>query len=211
MGAVSYTVERAPKADGPWTVAGANIDESFVQYRPLFNDESAPEGNWYYRVRAKNDAGHSEPSNVVGPVVVTHATLVDELADFSKVHARQGQIRIATRDCRRAKEDAHRAAGDAGDALIYQLPTSIDGFRIFTFFPHDVADLKCSISDDGRTYREITASKDVYFSGAGDYGFWEPVLYHAGNFGGNARFLKIELTGVTQIGRVEITHALGKN
>ena len=53
VGAASYTVERAPQADGPWTVAGTNIDESFVQYRPLFNDETASEGNWYYRVRAK--------------------------------------------------------------------------------------------------------------------------------------------------------------
>jgi len=211
VGAVSYTVERARKADGPWTVAGANIDECFAQYRPLFNDESAPAGNWYYRVRAKNEAGLSEPSNVVGPVAVTHATLVDELADFSKVRARQGQIRITTRDCRNAKEDAHRAAGNAGDALIYEFPAPIEGFRVFTFFPHDVADLKCSISDDGQTYREIPASKDVYFSGAGDYGFWEPVLYHAGNLGGDAKFLKIELTGVTQIGRVEITHALEIN
>jgi hypothetical protein len=208
VGAASYTVERAPKADGPWMVAGANIDESFVQYRPLFNDESAPKGNWYYRVRAKNEAGLSEPSNVVGPVAVTHATLVDELADFSKVHARQGQIGITTRNCRRAKEDAHRAAGDAGDALIYELPTSIEGFRVFTLFPHNVVDLKCSISDNGQTYHDINVSKNEYFGGAGDYGFWEPVLYHAENIGGGAKFLKIELTGETQIGRVEIIHAL---
>ena len=115
VGAASYTVERAPEAGGPWSVAGTNIDESFVQYRPLFNDESAPRGDWYYRVRAKNEAGLSDPSNVVGPVAVTHATLVDELADFSKVQARQGHLEITMRDCRKAKEDAHRAAGNAGD------------------------------------------------------------------------------------------------
>jgi hypothetical protein len=208
VGAASYTVERAPKADGPWTMAGTNIDESFVQYRPLFNDESAPKGSWYYRVRAKNEAGLSEPSNVVGPVPVTHATLVDELADFSKVHARQGQIGITTRNCRRAKEDAHRAAGDAGDALIYELSTSIESFRVFALFPNNIVDLKCSISDDGHTYHDIHVSKNEYFSGAGDYGFWVPVLYHAENIGSGAKFLKIELTGETQIGRVEIIHAL---
>ncbi len=208
VGAASYTVERAPKADGPWTMAGTNIDESFVQYRPLFNDESAPKGGWYYRVRAKNEAGLSEPSNVVGPVAVTHATLVDELADFSKVQARQGQIEITTRNCRRAKEDAHRAAGNAGDALIYKLPASIEGFRVFALFPNNIVDLKCSISDDGQTYHDSPVRKNEYFSGAGDYGFWVPVLYHAGNIGGGAKFLKIELTGETQIGRVEIIHAL---
>jgi mannan endo-1,4-beta-mannosidase len=211
VGAASYTVERASKARGPWTVAGANIDESFVQYRPLFNDESAPNGNWYYRVRAKNAAGLSKPSNVVGPVAVTHATLVDELADFSKVQARQGNIEITMRDCRKAKEDAHRAAGKAGDALIYRLPAAIDGCRVFTFFPLDVADLKFSISDDGRTYHDIPASRNEYFSGAGDYGYWKPILYQAEEIGGDAKFLKIELTGETQIGRVEITRAPGKN
>ena len=211
VGAASYTVERAPKADGPWSVAGENIDESFAQYRPLFNDESAPKGNWYYRVRAKNEAGLSEPSNVAGPVAVMHATLVDELSDFSKVHAREGRIKITLRGCRKAKEDACRAAGNAGDALIYKLPASIEDFRVFTFFPHSVADLKLSISDDGQTYHDISAGKNEYFSGAGDYGYWKPVLYHAGNIGGDAKFLKIELTGETQIGRVEITHAPEKN
>ena len=211
VGAADYTVERAPKADGPWTVAGAHIDESFVQYRPLFNDESAPEGNWYYRVRAKNEAGLSEPSNVAGPVAVTHATLVDELADFSKVHARRGQIEITTRNCRRAKEDAHRAAGNAGDALIYELPASIEGFRVFVFFPENVADPKFAISADGRNYHDVKAGQQDYYQGPGDYNYWRPVLYHAEQLGGDGKFLKIELTGETQIGRVEITHELNKN
>jgi hypothetical protein len=208
VGAASYVIERAPEANGPWMVAGTNIDESFVQYRPLFNDESASKGNWYYRVRAQNEAGLSETSNIVGPVAVTHATLVDELADFSKIQTRQGNLKITMRDCRKAKEDAHRAAGNAGDVLIYQLPTAIESFHVFTFFPHDLADPKFSISNDGQTYHDIPADKNEYFSGAGDYGYWKPVLYQARNISGDAKFLKIELTGGTQIGRVEIVHAL---
>ena len=82
---------------------------------------------------------------------------------------------------------------------------------MFAFFPHKVADLKFSISDDGQTYRAIPAGKNEYFSGAGDYGYWQPVCYQAGNIGGDATFLKIELTGETQLGRVEITRALEKN
>jgi mannan endo-1,4-beta-mannosidase len=47
--------------------------------------------------------------------------------------------------------------------------------------------------------------KEIYFHGAGEYGYWKPVLFHAEKIhGGN--FLKIELTGETQIGRVEIFH-----
>ena len=98
VGAQNYIVERAPNASGPWTVAGKGIDESFAQYRPLFCDESAPKGKWFYRVRARNEAGTSEPSNIVGPVKVTRATLVDELADFSKMSAHQGAIRLETHD-----------------------------------------------------------------------------------------------------------------
>ncbi len=207
VGAASYTVERAPGAAGPWGVAGQGIDESFVQYRPLFADESAPAGDWYYRVRANNATGVSEPSNVVGPVKITHATLVDELGDFSKVSDREGKLEIKTRDCRKAKEDAHRAAGNTGDALTYRLPTAIEGFRVFVFFPGDVADPKFAVSADGKTYRAVTATREIYFEGAGDYNYWKPVLYRAENPGGDERFLKIELTGETQVGRVEISHA----
>ncbi|MGA9779760.1 MAG: cellulase family glycosylhydrolase [Limisphaerales bacterium] len=210
VGAAGYNVERAPKRSGPWKVVGAGIDESAVQYYPLFNDESVPGGEWFYRIIAKNGSGVSKPSNVVGPVTVTHDTLVDNLADFSKVFAREGNLEIKTRDCRKAKEDVDRAAGTAGDALVYRLPTPIEGFRVFAFFPGEVADLKFSISDDGRTYHDIPAGKNEYFSGAGDYNYWKPVLYHAENVTGAGKFLKIEMTGETQIGRVEITHILEK-
>jgi hypothetical protein len=208
VGAKTYTVERAPAASGPWTVAGDNIDESFIQYQPLFADESVPGGDWFYRVIAKNDAGASEPSNVVGPVKVTHDTLVDNLGDLKKVSSIQGNVVIKTNASRQAKEDAHRAAGNAGDALIYQLPTAIESFRVFSFFPHDVADLKFSTSTDGQNYQEVKADKDNYYAGPGDYHYWTPILYHADNIGGRAKFLKIEMAGETQIGRVEISHDL---
>jgi hypothetical protein len=211
VGAQNYTVERALMADGPWTVAGNDVDESFVQYRPLFCDESAPAGNWYYRVRANNAAGTSEPSNIVGPVAVTHATLVDELADFTKTSAHSATIRLETHDSRKAKEDATRAAGNAGDSLTYQLPSDIKGFRVFVFFPQDVADLELSVSADGKTFQPIKANRQDRPVGANDYGYWKPAIFHAEDIKGDARFLKIGLTGETQIGRVEIAYKLDKN
>jgi hypothetical protein len=211
VGAQNYIVERAPAKKGAWTVAGKGIDESLVQYRPLFCDESAPKGKWYYRVRAVNESGVSEPSNVVGPVKVKRATFVDELADLKKVSVVQGNLEIKTRDTRKAKEDAQRAAGNAGDALIYQLPTAIKGFRVFVFFPQDNADPKFTISADGRNYHDLKAGQQEYFQGPGDYNYWRPVLYHAEFSGGDGKFLKIELAGETQIGRVEIIHELNKN
>ena len=208
VGAAGYTVERAPSAGGPWTVAGTNIDESFVQYHPLFDDESAPGGDWFYRVSAENGSGVSKPSNVVGPVKVTHSTRVDELADFSKVQTVPGGMKITNLDSRKAKEDAHRVSGKAGDALVYQLPAAIEGFPRVCLFSGGRCGPKFAVSADGKTYRDITASEEIHFEGAGDYNYWKPVLYHAEDIGGDGKFLKIELTGETQIGRVEIVHAL---
>jgi hypothetical protein len=206
VGATGYQVERAAGPDGGWQIVATNVDEAFTQYRPEFTDENVPAGKWFYRVRAQNASGISGPSSVVGPVKVTSDTLVDELADFAKVQSKQGDWILAISDCRRAKEDAHRAAGTAGDQLVYQLPSAIRSFRIWAFFPKTESEVKCSLSDDGQTFRELPVHKETYFQGAGEYGYWEPVMFHAENIA-NGQFLKIELTGETQIGRIEITHA----
>ena len=210
VGATGYQVERSAKRDGDWQIIANHVDEAFTQYRPQFADENVPAGKWFYRVRAQNESGISEPSNVVGPVKVKNATLVDELADFSKIHWLRGDWKITNRDCRSVKEDAHRTAGGAGDVLIYQLPTAVQSFRVFAFFPKAESAVKFSVSDDGQNFHDVAAQKEIYFHGAGEYGYWKPVLFHAEKIrGGN--FLKLELTGETQVGRVEISHpALSK-
>lgn len=210
VGATGYQVERAAKRAGDWQIISTNVDEAFTQYRPQFADENVPAGKWFYRVRARNESGISEPSNIVGPVKVKSATLVDELADFSKVNLQRGDWKITNRDCRSAKEDARRAAGVAGDVLIYQLPTAVQSFRVFAFFPKDESDVKFSISNDGQNFHDVSAQKEIYFHGAGEYGYWKPVLFYAEKVRGG-KFLRLELTGETQIGCVEISHnALSK-
>jgi len=47
--------------------------------------------------------------------------------------------------------------------------------------------------------------KTNYFHGSGEYNYWQPVLFSAGNVAGG-KFLRLELTGETQLGRVEISH-----
>ena len=205
VGASGYQVERAAKREGNWQIIASNVDEAMTQYRPQFADENVPAGTWFYRVRAQNDSGISKPSNVVGPVTVKNATLVDELANFSRVTSQSGDWKIADRNCRSAKEDAYRAAGVAGDVLVYRLPNTVQSFRVFTFFPKEDHDVKFSVSDDGENYHDISAQKEIYFHGAGEYGYWKPVLFHADKITGG-KYLKIELTGETQIGRVEISH-----
>lgn len=205
VGASGYQVERAANRDGAWKIIATNVDEAMTQYRPQFADENVPAGAWFYRVRARNDSRVSEPSNISGPVKVKHVTLVDELADFSRVTSQSGDWKIADRNCRSAKEDAYRAAGVAGDVLVYRLPNAVQTFRVFTFFPKEENDVKFSVSDDGEHYHDVAAQKEIYFHGAGEYGYWKPVLFHANKITGG-KFLKIELTGETQISRVEISH-----
>lgn len=205
-GATGYKVERAPKKRGPWTTIADNVDESFVQYRPLFNDETAPRGVWYYRVSARNTTGISTPSNVVGPVKVSQNTMVDELTDFSKVSATSGNLEIQSRDCRSAMEDAHRAGGSAGSTLVYRVGSPITKARVFVFFPKDIADLKLSLSADGNAFRTAVTKRTDFPFAVGDYGYWKRAIFELPSAAGSDRFVKIEYTGPAQIGRVEIQH-----
>lgn len=205
VGATSYWVERAARRNGLWRVIATNVDEAFTQYRPDFADETVQAGTWFYRVRAENGSGVSAPSNIAGPVEVTEDTLVDELFDFSKTASHEGGWQLAQRNCRPAREDAHRAAGDAGDSLVYQVSSPIRDFRVFAFFPEAESDLKFSVSDDGIHYRGIPARQEGRYDGPGAYGYWRRALFHNENLHGGT-YLKIELTGDTQISRVEISH-----
>ena len=184
VGAKGYQVERSPKESGPWQIVATNVDEAFTQYHPQFADETVPAGNWFYRVGAKNDSGMSEPSNVIGPVKTQSAMLVDELADFSKIKLHTGDWKFVNRDCRTAREDAHRAAGAAGDELVYELPSGIESFRMFAFFPKAESAVVFSISADGKAFEEIAARKESYFHGAGEYDYARPILFHADNIRG---------------------------
>ena len=205
VGAKSYQVERAPSRHAGWTIISSNIDEAFTQYRPQFADEDVPAGTWFYRVRAKNDSGISNPSHVIGPVNVTVASVVDELANFSKLSSHSGDWTIAHRRCRVVKEDIHRAAGSAGDALVYKLPSSVQAFRVYAFFEKTVTPIKFSLSDDGNAFHEVAAQMEDDSHGPGDYGYWKSILFHAQSLSGG-KYLKITLTGDTQISRIEISH-----
>ncbi len=134
-GAFNYDVQRAPSAQGPWSTVGAALGDHLATYTPLFCDESAPtDHDHFYRVIARNTAGESAPSNVIGPVRPTHRWIVDDVIDESRWHAAtnlklrvsyahtafQEDVGVAQRD------DATRAA-----RVTYHVPGALRHATIF--------------------------------------------------------------------------------
>ncbi len=207
-GAQSYVVERTGSKNGPWTKVGGNISDAAIPYRPLFNDTSVEIGNaYFYRVKAQNDSGVSNPSNIVGPVAVKYLTLVDEMRDFSLM-AQHTDITPETSKTRNAKEDMDRMKGERGASLVYELPATIQTCVVYAFLPKELADFRFQVSSDGQTWQTVDAERKDFFSGEGQYGYFKPVRYQADADQG--RFLRIEFTGEAQISRIEIACGNGK-
>ncbi|UCG57404.1 MAG: AGE family epimerase/isomerase [Phycisphaerales bacterium] len=210
-GATSYTVERSKTPDGPWKVVGKDISDAELPYRPLFNDKSVDVGEtYYYRVKARNSAGTSKASNIVGPVRAHQVTLVDEMIDYSLMQS-HGGLSLDTKSTRKAKEDMNRVAGSRGSFLTYKLGAQGDFCRVFCFFPGEVSAMSFSASAGGETFAPISASSIHYYGGEGEYGYWKPVLYQSRAIPDKAKFLKVEFTTEAQISRVEIGYGGAKS
>jgi mannan endo-1,4-beta-mannosidase len=221
-GASDYTVERAESENGPWQIAGRDISDADFQYRPLFNDTSVKIGkSYYYRVTARNSSGKSKPSNIVGPVSVTCKTLVDELQNFKLISNRDGALSLETKEARKFKEDMHRLKGITGSSIIYKVEPPIVSWKVYSFFPVNIADFNFYVSADGQNFKPakgrgldvgsadggpVKFSRRDYFTGKGDYNYCLPVLYTGTGIGDDTRYLKIEYNAEAQISRVEIKY-----
>jgi mannan endo-1,4-beta-mannosidase len=207
-GAQSYIVERTENKDGPWLPVKCNISDAALQYRPLFNDTSVEIGkNYYYRVIAYNSAGVSEPSNAVGPILVSYKTLVDEMQDMQLIHEHGGNLSLEVKQARNFKEDAHRLKGTSPDYIIYEVEPPINSWKVYSFFPDEIIDFKFSVSADGRNFKQVKFDRKDYFVGKGEYDYYKPVLYEGAGSGEKAKYLKIEYASQAQISCVEIKYS----
>ncbi len=143
-GASGYDIERAPQDGGPWTLIATNVSDADVAYRPLFSDTTARAGETYfYRVTARNVSGTSRPSNVVGPVAVKHVCLVDEMQDFSRVHAHSDGLTLHNDYNGIYAEYLFRAKGATNDWITYEVSGSVQSIKAIAFCPSDrIADLQ---------------------------------------------------------------------
>lgn len=205
-GAESYIVERKAETDTNWAIADAGIDESRYQYRPLFSDESAEVGKKYmYRVKAKNESGQSEYSNVIGPVEATSRIMVDEMESFNKVFQKDGSLRLlSSQDIRRAKEDRSRLAGEAGSYIVYKFPGKGIEVKVDYFVADSNKKIAISVSKDLNSFFNINPEKEVFIFGKNDYGFFDAVTLRTTKVPDDAKFVKIVLEEGVQISRIEL-------
>jgi hypothetical protein len=197
-GASSYIVERAKNSAGPWTVVADAVDDTTVQYRPLFSDATAEPGlSYFYRVTARNAAGKSAASNIVGAVAVTHRTLVDECRDLSLVAETIGKVEPTTGDDRRRREDLHRLKIPAGGAVIYRVDAPIDSWEA-TFFVVDGAAtganlVEAAISNDGVNFTPLAVDAKLLDGSEvdKDYGYLPRLALAASDMAEEARLLKL--------------------
>jgi len=206
-GASDFDIQRSDSADGPWLTIAYGVNDAQYQYRPLFVDESAKPGKSYlYRVIARNASGSSEPSNVVGPVRITHNTFVDELANDSKIFLKQGKFSFPENDARKFKEDCNRLSGEANSWIAYFAGDGISTVRVDGFVNSDKPVIRISFSKDGRTFEPAeSGAKPTDTYGAASYGYWKATRI-AAIAKPEQRFVKIEILGECQIGRIEVDH-----
>lgn len=208
-GAEKYDIERATSAGGPWTNVGTDVLDSTNPYQP-FNDTSAVGGqSYYYRVKAKNIAGASSPSNVVGPVSAS-GQIVDEMNDFTKMHSYTANLAFDSSSSTYFNGDTSRLKRTTStyENIVYNTTGDMTSFEVDTYFwPYEpVVDLKLYTSSDGSNYTELTPVKNNL---GGD---WTRIKYTSSSIPAGTRYLKIEFRNTSanywnpQISRLTINY-----
>jgi hypothetical protein len=214
-GAAAYDVLRATAAAGPWSRIAKDVSDADVQYRPLFNDDSAAPGKQYwYRVVARNSAGDSDPSNMIGPVTFATLSLIDECKDVSLAAKTEGNVTPTGENARTVQEDCHRLKLGPESAIIYRVPQPIRRWRIYVFASAD-ANIALSASADGKKFVPVTSERFSYASSQTVYGYLTPILFEGEPKSGGATYLKIAALNQPndgiELSRVEIDYSHEEN
>jgi mannan endo-1,4-beta-mannosidase len=211
-GAASYDVQRADNENGPWSTVGSNVSDADVQYRALFNNDSAEPGkSYYYAVVARNSGGTSSPSNKVGPVKVTQRTLVDNCLDLKRVAKVDGDVQFFSGGDRQTREDAHRLKLAPGSSVTYKVDEPIARWQAEVYFSNkEQRELNVSASADGKAFTPCQVFSAADDSASGDYGYLHFVWLSSNEMPPDARFLRLEFPAsdaedaAAQVGRVVI-------
>ena len=204
-GAAGYDLQRADTPAGPWQTIAYQLTDDAAQYHPLAVDESARPGrSLCYRLLARNEAGLSKPSAVVGPVMIRCGTLVDELKNLSRTYRKSGKLELRSNDARNFKEDCHRLWGAPGAWISYKAPGRITAARIYAFGEQGEPALEFLAGSEGEASAALAAHTQDFFAGKEMYNFHWPRLYTLDAVPGDSSAVTIRFQKETQISRVEI-------
>ncbi len=212
-GASAYDVQRSTATNGGWITIARDVSDAEKQYRSAFSDTTFGAdaladfaGGAYYRVVAKNEAGESAPSNVVGPVKLESVHFVDEFSqpvpDAKVLISRSvaGSVRWLTKDARRVQEDIHRLTGISGDSITYELNSPLKAVSLFVFVSDQADDdPSLSTSADGVRYTTMECSRVASDIENSDYGYLTPVLFESQALLPNQRFLRISFSSTASV------------
>jgi len=211
-GASGYRLERAERAGGPFTMVGDRLPDGHVFYQPLATDTSAKlNREYFYRLRAMNGSGVSEPSAVMGPIVFRENLFTDDLRDFTRMYDHSPGVELRSNVPQPYYENlhrVHRAAGASGPQnLTYRCPAgSVVSFRVTAYGDSGVDFL---VSSDGKAFqavghldREVTPGY-VSLWDEGNYVQTRTIYGPASALPADTRFVRIAFTSAV-IGRVEI-------
>jgi len=205
MGAEKYEIERSETRQGPWEVIAA-VDDATNPYFPLFHDKDAAIGSrYYYRTKAVNSAGSSAPSNIIGPLQVTHQAFIDDMVNYGNVYSSK-DIKPVKGNDRSFKEILHRMEAGNGSEMTYMVPGDLHEFRIFNF-EKDASNNLCEIlgSSDGKSWEKINMNVSKFGSDETNYEYWTPKIYSQSGKA-DIHYLKITFSGDSQLARVEIIY-----
>ena len=209
VGAQDYIVERSSSPSGPWEALGEPVDDASAPYQPLLHDRSAEPGkSYHYRIVARNNAGTSPPSNVVGPVLVSCRTLVDVCRDLSLAAATGGEVRPTHGDDRRRREDLHRLSIAPGGFVTYEVDKPIKGWEATLFADGESAGVVASYSTDGVQFEAASVERHDIGAGNLDYGYLHQILLHSRNVPAGARYLRLTATSAADVDSrsLELSH-----
>ena len=208
-GTAAYTIERRTNKNDTWQVIANDVSDANVVFRPLFVDTNAELGkSYYYRITGFNEAGSSQPSNVIGPVKVTYKKIIDELADRSLIYKSSGVLEfIVNKDAAKAKGDNSRVKGSKDAFIIYEVPAGIDSVKVQFFFVNGQNGLDISVADSSMNFKPIGAKLETFPPYINYYNAFTPVVYTCAEFPQNSRYLKIKFNDDAQLSRVEIIHS----
>lgn len=206
MGAASYEIERSGARDGPWEVISRGIEDVRTPGFALFSDTGARVGaSLFYRVRAANAEGESEPSNVVGPVRIDHLTRVDRARNFAVLLESKG-IELRTGDYRSYKEAYSRLHGEKGAYLVYTAPGRLAGVRLYAYEADTEAAIALSWSGDGVTWRPLYAVVKHFASSEKNYDYLVPVRYEYAAPAPRTGYYRADFSDTADVVRVEIDY-----